>query len=380
MTDELVVTNARIVAPTTVIDGTLVVRDGLIAEIAPGRSRLPGALDLAGDWLLPGLVELHTDNLERQFEPRPKVRWPAGAAMLQHDAQVAAAGITTVCDAVCVGFYGGKSERLDYLALSLEVLRRARAADVLKAEHHLHLRLELADPHVIELFEPLRREPGLALVSFMDHTPGQRQWHDIDKYRAFHMGREVETEAELQDLIARRVAEQAAFAGKHKAAALRLLEGIEVVLASHDDTTADHVAEAEAIGVTIAEFPTTLVAARAAREAGMGIVMGAPNLVIGGSHSGNVAAMELARAGLLDVMSSDYVPASLAQAIVLLRDQAGLSMPDAVAPVSANPARLLGMDDRGRLEAGLRADLVRLNEQAGTPAVRAVWRRGLRVA
>ena len=380
MTSELILTNARIVGPDEVVDGTFVVRDGLIAEIAPGRSRVPQAQDLEGDWLLPGFVELHTDNLERQFEPRPGVRWPAGAAMLQHDAQVAAAGITTVCDAVCVGFYGGKSERLDYLGLSLEVLRRACDAGVLKAEHHLHLRLELADPHVIELFEPLRHEPGLALVSFMDHTPGQRQWHDIDKFRAFHMGREVKTEAELQDLIARRIDEQAVFAKKHKDDALRLLDGVEVVLASHDDTTPEHVAEARAMGVTISEFPTTLGAAHAARDAGMGIVMGAPNLVIGGSHSGNVAATDLAAARLLDVLSSDYVPASLGQAIALLRDRVGLAMPEAIAPVTANPARLLGLHDRGKLVVGLRADLVRLSEGAGTTAIRSVWREGERVA
>ena len=119
-------------------------------------------VDLGGDWLLPGLVELHTDNLERAFSPRLGVRWPADAAMLTHDAQVAAAGITTVGDAVCVGYYGGKSERLDYLSLSIEVLHRAQAARALKADHFLHLRLEIADPHMLELFEPLMARALLA--------------------------------------------------------------------------------------------------------------------------------------------------------------------------------------------------------------------------
>jgi alpha-D-ribose 1-methylphosphonate 5-triphosphate diphosphatase len=379
MTDELVLTHARIATEDSVVEGSLAIRDGRIAALDHGSSGVPGAVDLGGDWLLPGLVELHTDNLERLFAPRPGVRWPADAAMLTHDAQVAAAGITTVCDAVCVGFYGGKSERLDYLNLSIDVLRRARRAGALKAEHFLHLRLELTDPHMLELFEPLKDEPSLRLVSFMDHTPGQRQWRDIDKLRTFHLGREVKTEAEFQAMIARRVGEQRVFVDRHRAEVLRLLEGHEVVRASHDDTTPEHVAEARACGCAISEFPTTVEAAVAAREAGMGIVMGAPNLVIGGSHSGNVAAADLVEHGLLDAFSSDYVPASLLQSAFLLREGFGLPMQEAIAPVTRNPAALLGLADRGRIAIGLRADLIRVREIGTTPTVVEVWREGRRI-
>jgi alpha-D-ribose 1-methylphosphonate 5-triphosphate diphosphatase len=379
MTEFLVLTNARIVTEDQVIAGSLLVRDGRIEALDEGPSRVAGALDLGGDWLLPGLVELHTDNLERQFTPRPGVRWPADAAMLSHDAQVAAAGITTVCDAVCVGFYGGKSERLDYLNLSIDVLHRAQRAGALKAEHYLHLRLELTDPHMLELFEPLKDEPSLRLVSFMDHTPGQRQWRDLDKLRGFHLGREVNSEAEFQAMVARRIHEQQTYVERHRTAVLRLLEGHPAVRASHDDTTPAHVLEARACGCAIAEFPTTVEAAEAARAAGMGIVMGAPNLVIGGSHSGNVAAAELIERGLLDAFSSDYVPASLLQAAFLLREGFGLPMPEAIAPVTRNPARLLGLTDRGRIAPGARADLVRVREIDVTPTALAVWRQGCRI-
>jgi len=357
-----------------------VVRDGLIVEVAEAGSSAAGAIDLEGDWLLPGFVELHTDNLERQLSPRPGVRWPADAAMLQHDAQVAASGITTVCDAVCVGLYGGKRERLDFLKLSLDVLRRAREAGALKAEHLLHLRLEVTDPGCVELFEPLVAEPGLVLVSFMDHTPGQRQWHDIDKYRTFHMGRSVRNEVEFQAMIARRVAEQHEHAALNLARVTRLLDGHPAVRASHDDTTAEHVAEGVALGVEIAEFPTTLVAAEAARAAGMGIVMGAPNLVLGGSHSGNVAAGELATAGLLDALSSDYVPASLVQAVFKLHEEHAIALPDAVATITSRPAAMLGLGDRGAIEPGRRADLVRVRPVGTTPSIVSVWRAGERVA
>ena len=380
MTDEAVFANARIVTGDSVVMGALVTRGGRIAAVDPGATQAAGAVDLEGDWLLPGLVELHTDNLERLFSPRPGVRWPADAAMLTHDAQVAAAGITTVCDAVCVGFHGGKSERLDYLNLSIDVLRRARAAGALKAEHLLHLRLEIADPNMLELFEPLMAEPSLRLVSLMDHTPSQRQWRDVDQFRNFTLGRDVQSEADFQALLARRLREQQDHAQRHRQEVLRLLDGHAAVRASHDDTTPEHVAEAVACGCTIAEFPTSIIAAEAARAAGMAIVMGAPNLIIGGSHSGNVAAAELAARGLLDVFSSDYVPASLLHSAFLLREGFSLSMPEAMAPITSNPAALLGLADRGRIAVGLRADLVQVREIGATPTVVAVWRQGRRIA
>ena len=377
---ELLLTNGHLVTTDAVVSGTLLARDGTILEVSHGRSHATGAVDLGGDFLLPGFVELHTDNLERQFSPRPGVRWPAEAAMLQHDAQVASSGITTVCDAVCVGFYGGKRERLDFLKLSLDALHAARAARALKSDHRLHLRLEISDPGCVELFEPLMAEEGLALVSFMDHTPGQRQWHDIDRYRTFHMGRSVTTEAEFQAMVDRRRAEQREHASVNLARVIALLEGHPAVRASHDDTTVEHVAEAQAIGVTVSEFPTTLEAARAAREHGMQTVMGAPNLVLGGSHSGNVSAADLARAGLLDALSSDYVPASLIQGVFRLHQEQGIELPQAVATITSNPATMLGLEDRGRLTPGRRADLVQVRLVDETPAVVAVWRAGERIA
>jgi alpha-D-ribose 1-methylphosphonate 5-triphosphate diphosphatase len=377
MTDELVLTNARIVTPEEVVDGTMVVRGGRIAELAPGRSTAVEVVDLGGDWLLPGLVELHTDNLERAFSPRLGVRWPADAAMLTHDAQIAAAGITTVGDAVCVGYYGGKSERLDYLSLSIEVLHRAQAARALKADHFLHLRLEIADPHMLELFEPLMAEPSLRLISFMDHTPGQRQYRNVDRFRAIHVGR---SDVEIEALIERRMDQQREHAQSQRDAVLGLIADHPAVRASHDDTTPEHVAEAVACGCRIAEFPTTVEAARAARASGMSIVMGAPNLVLGASHSGNVSAAELVEHGLLDLFSSDYVPASLLHAAFLLHEGFGIALPEALAPVTRAPAALLGLDDRGQLASGMRADLVQVREVGPTPTVVAVWREGRRIA
>jgi alpha-D-ribose 1-methylphosphonate 5-triphosphate diphosphatase len=374
------IANARIVTAYAVVRGGLTVDRGVIQEVLPAGRAGSAAIDFDGDYLLPGLVELHTDNLERQFQPRPKVRWPAQAAMLAHDRQIAAAGITTVCDGVCVGIYGGKRERIEFLQTSLEALHEAQHNRSLTAEHFLHLRCEVSDPHVVEMFEPLLEEPTLKLVSLMDHTPGQRQWHDIDKYRTFHRGRTEASEEEFMALIERRIEEQKVYAKQHRRKLLALMRGRPITLASHDDTTALHVEEAAADGITISEFPTTHVAAKAAREQGLGVVMGAPNLVLGGSHSGNVSAQHLAEEGLLDALSSDYVPVSLLHGAFRLHRMLDMTLPQAIAPVSRNPAAMIGLDDRGVIAPGLRADLVRARLIGETPSVIAVWREGERVA
>jgi alpha-D-ribose 1-methylphosphonate 5-triphosphate diphosphatase len=380
MSASLHITNARIVTTDALVQGGLVVDRGVIQELLPVGRTAPGAIDFDGDYLLPGLVELHTDNLERQFQPRPRVRWPAQAAMLAHDRQIAAAGITTVCDGVCVGIYGGKRERIEFLQTSLEALHEAQDNGSLTTEHFLHLRCEVSDPHVVEMFEPLLEEPHLKLVSLMDHTPGQRQWHDIDKYRTFHRGRTEASEEEFQALIERRIEEQKIYADQHRQKLLALVRGRPITLASHDDTTVAHVEEAAADGITISEFPTTHAAAEAARAQGLGVVMGAPNLVLGGSHSGNVSAQQLAKQGLLDALSSDYVPVSLLHGAFRLHQELDMPLPQAIAPVSRNPAAMIGLDDRGAIAPGLRADLVRARLIGDTPSVIAVWREGQRVA
>ncbi|MQX37759.1 alpha-D-ribose 1-methylphosphonate 5-triphosphate diphosphatase [Roseospira navarrensis] len=378
---DLILTNARVVTRDDVLTGgTVVVRDGLIADIDDRPSGAPGALDLAGDYLLPGLVEMHTDHLERHLMPRPKVIWPSPvAAVVAHDAQIAAAGITTVFDAIACGQYSDGSLRRQMLTDEIAAVKHARAEGLLRADHWLHLRCEVADPCVVEIFEPYRADPLVRLVSLMDHTPGQRQWSDISKLRQFDSDQGW-TEAEFEARVRERLADQARFAHRHRLQVLELVrERSDLILATHDDTTEAHVDEALSEGATISEFPTTFNAATKAHGAGMKTIMGAPNVVRGGSHSGNVSAIELARARVLDGLSSDYVPASLLQAAFALTDLTDLSLPASVALVSANVADMVGLPDRGRLAPGLKADMVRVHLADGIPMARHVWRDGVRV-
>ena len=380
MSNETVFRNARIVGARDTTDGCLLVRGTEIRGVNAGGSALPQAIDMEGDYLMPGLVELHTDNFERHLMPRPKVRWPDLPALLAHDAEIAAAGITTVYDALGVGDTDEDALRGQSMGSILEVIEKAARDGLLRAEHRLHARCELPAPNARRLFEPFEDHPLLGMLSLMDHTPGQRQWTNIDQARIYYTGKKGWSEEKFQASITRGQEMQALHADPHREYFLGVARRRRLALASHDDTTPEHVAEAKAQGIAISEFPTRREAALAAREHGLAIVMGAPNVVRGGSHSGNIAAIQLAADDLLDALSSDYVPASLLPAAFMLTRDAGWSLPKAVATVSANPARAAGLDDRGEIAPGKRADLIRVRVVNGQPVVRSVWRAGERVS
>jgi alpha-D-ribose 1-methylphosphonate 5-triphosphate diphosphatase len=378
---EMILTNARVVMIDRILaNASVLVRDGRIAAVDDHPSAVPGALDLEGDYLIPGLIEMHTDHMEKHFMPRPGVLWPSPlAAVIAHDAQIAAAGITTVFDAIACGQYSDGSMRRQMLADQIATVKHAQTEGILRADHRLHLRCEVSDPCVVEIFEPYHADALVRLVSLMDHTPGQRQWTDISKLRQFDSDQGW-SEEEFQARIRERLTDQARYADKHRRHILEMVaERPDIVLATHDDTTEAHIDEALAEGATISEFPTTHAAAAKAHAAGMKTIMGAPNVVRGGSHSGNVSALDLAHAGVLDGLSSDYVPASLLQAAFHLADTIETTLPESIALVSANVADMVGLPDRGRIAPGQTADLVRVTRVDGVPLPRAVWRGGRRV-
>lgn len=376
---ETVFANARVVLRGETIHGSVHCIDGRIASIAAGPSSVLGAIDWGGDVLIPGLVEVHTDNLERHVMPRPKVIFPMQGAVQAHDAEIAAAGITTVLDALGIGDPYGEGFRTRDQSELLDVLDRLEAAGSLRADHHIHVRCELPAPNTRELFEPYRGHRRLRLISLMDHTPGQRQWTDLEHARVFYTGKKGWTDARFDDEVRIAPERQARYAAPHRAWFAEFARSHGIALATHDDTTTAHVDEAGTLGATMSEFPTTLEAARQAKSRGLSTVAGAPNVVRGGSHSGNVAALALAQAGVLDALSSDYVPGSLLQAAWILRRDAGFSLSEAVAVVSARPALGCGLTDRGAIEPGLRADLVRVREVGGAPVASEVYVLGRRV-
>jgi alpha-D-ribose 1-methylphosphonate 5-triphosphate diphosphatase len=377
---ETIFTNATLVLERETLAGTLVVRDGRIAEIETGRSAIPGAVDCDGDMLLPGLVELHTDHLERHVMPRPGVFWPAASAVLAHDAQIASAGITTVFDALSLGDIQDATGRTQNLTAMIEAVTAARADNLLRADHWLHFRCEVSDPGLQDMLDPHLGHPLLRLASVMDHTPGQRQFVSREAAERYYRGKYGMDAEAYRQFCEWREAHQAVHSQPNRTHVVQACQARGVPLASHDDATRAHVDEAFADGIVVAEFPTTEESAAAAHEMGLQVLGGAPNIVRGGSHSGNVAVRQLAQKGWLDILSSDYVPCSLLQgAIALTRGDGAIALPAAIRLVSANPADAVGMTDRGRLATGLRADVVRMKLSGDTPVVRAVWREGARV-
>lgn len=378
---EHVFKNCRIVLADCVVEGSLLVRDGIIAEINSGPCDVAGATDLEGDLLMPGLVELHTDNLERHLLPRPKAHWPAIAAVVAHDSQIASSGITTVYDAMAIGDVQSGSMRKKRLEDMTAALREAKEHGVLKAEHILHLRCEVSDPAMQDMLEPLLKSPDLGLLSVMDHTPGQRQFVSEQTYRNYYQAKFNLNDSEMSAFITARREDQKIHSKKNRDFVVEQARQRNLHLASHDDATLDHVQEAVEDGMTIAEFPTTVDAAKASHEAGLAVMMGGPNLVRGGSHSGNVSARDLAERGVLDVISSDYAPASLLHGAMLLADEVeGYDIPRAVATVTKNPAKAAGLTDRGEIAPGKKADLLRIWGSALHPIITGVWRDGERVA
>ncbi len=377
-------TNARVVTPDDVFLGSVVVEDGLVAAVEPRpqavRSAAGSTVDVGGDYLVPGVVELHTDVLERHAIPRPGVHWPEVPAVLAYDSQLVGAGITTVLDSLAIGYLVDTGQRPRDPRPLVDAIRTARAAGLLRADHYLHMRCEVSTELVVQDFTPFADEPMVRLVSLMDHAPGQRQFVDVAKYREYNQGRYGLTDAQLDALVERRLEERARYADEHRAAITALCRKYGLPVASHDDATVAHVDEAMQAGAAIAEFPTTLEAAQAAHEYGLAVLAGAPNLVRGQSHSGNVPAAELAARGWLDVLSSDYVPASVLHGAFLLHLRHGMSLPRAIATVSATPARRVGLDDRGAVVAGKRADLVRVRVAGDVVVVRGVWCGGERAA
>jgi alpha-D-ribose 1-methylphosphonate 5-triphosphate diphosphatase len=377
--DAFVLTNAKIVLADRVIEGWVAVVDGKIAEIGEGGGPERG-FDMNGDYVVAGLVELHTDHLEAHLQPRPKVRWDMMSAILAYDAQIAASGVTTVFDSLRIGAASASDSLSKYAEDIATTMDEASKLDLLRCEHLTHLRCEIATPDVVDDAEAFLARRKVNLISLMDHTPGQRQFRDLDKMRNYYARHGFVDDASFDAFVVERLAMHAEFAVKNRRALVAIAHEAGVALASHDDATPEQVAEAIADRVSIAEFPTTLEAAEASHDSGVKVLMGAPNIVRGGSHSGNVAAQDLAEAGRLDILSSDYVPASLLLAAFALPGLApGIDLAHALRLVTKNPAEATGLRDRGEIASGKRADLVRIRYASAHPVVRCVWRAGQRV-
>lgn len=376
---ETVFRNATIVLDDEIVTGSVRAVDGVITDITSGSSHVGD--DFSGDYLIPGLIELHTDQLENHYRPRPGVFWNTLGALQAHDVQIAGSGITTVFDAVRIGEDPEMPGMATHVQLMVDAIATGVADGRLRADHLIHLRCELPTSDVADDFERFCTLPLVKLASLMDHSPGQRQYRMLDGYIHYYKTKLSLTDAQMEKFIADRQAEGAMYSARNRAAILKRGHEVGLAFASHDDATIEQVSESLNDGVDIAEFPTTLEAAEASHNAGLAVLMGAPNVVRGGSHSGNVAATDLARRGYLDVLSSDYVPGALLLAAFRLPSLAeNVTLPAAIRMVTGTPAKAAHLDDRGEIAIGKRADVVRVKLHGDMPVVKGVWRQGHRVS
>lgn len=380
---DLTITNATAVLPGELLaDATVVIRDGLIAAVHDGPPE-PGetavVVDAAGAFVMPGLVDTHSDGLEKELQPRPGVQLPTEFGLRSFEGRVRAAGVTTM-------FHGVAYEDTPSGTRSVAGARRAVAAIRARAaesgaliDHRILYRLDVRSPHGFDaLVDDLDGLFGggdgeAPLVSYEDHTPGRGQYTQRVWYERYIAGIRGLDEAAAKRVIDELIAERDAkldnvdrvmpwLAGHALAGRIRLM--------AHDPALDSEVADAVSVGAAIAEFPTTVPAAAAARKAGLRTVCGGPNALRGESHSGNVSARELIGLGLCDGLSSDYMPSTLLGSVATLVALGECDLPTAAALVTSGPADTVGLGDRGRLAPGLRGDLAVFTLDGPLPTVR----------
>lgn len=348
----------QIVLPNRVIEnGALCIQHGHITEIA--ETPVPGHIKAPGHTLYPGFIDMHGDMIELELEPRPKVDFPMEVAVAHLDARLAASGVTTAYAGVSFSRNAKDGERRSFEHTSKIIRALKDSLSGLRVDHRIHARFDMTYTDAIAALEGLLDAGAVDLVSVMDHTPGQGQYRNLEKFVAYRAhGQGISEEQARADIQARIDA---------AIPAEQLLENLKVVsnlcgahciaMASHDDDTVEKTNLMADMGAVISEFPVTMDAARTAAERGLMIAMGAPNAMRGQSYSGNLSARAAHAAGLLHILAADYHPATILPAVKALAEQDPDGLPGAVRLASANPAKALGLTDRGEISIGKRADL-----------------------
>lgn len=372
----------QIVLPDRMIErGALRIEGPTIVEIidgpAPAEARVRSVRG-QGLTAIPGIIDMHGDMIETEVQPRPGVSFPIDLAVLELDKRMAASGITTAYAGISFWeiVQRGKERSIEHARQMVAGIQALR--DSLLIDLYIHARYEVTMPSVVPALIELLEGRQIHLLSLMDHTPGQGQYRNLEQYVDFiakyRNANPADVAAETQERLRRAQSGPPVWEPVAEIVTLALALGVPV--ASHDDDTTDKVDLMTDLGVTISEFPVTLEAAETARRRGMAVAMGAPNVLRGLSHAGNLSAIAAIQAGAVDILAADYSPAALLQAVFVLAEQGSLPLHEAVKLIAQGPAAALGLHDRGRIEVGLSADIA-LVERAGRPRVRGTIRRGL---
>jgi len=365
----------RIVTPDGVLEGgTVVIEGGKIAEVS-GRCDIlgPGDVYAGGCWILPGMIDPHSDAIEHEMQPRPNSRFPLEWSFLELERKLAAQGITTIYHSFSMvdGDTPNASRRNASVAEYVHKVRELSRTNRL-IRHKVHLRFEITNTGGVPLVEQFIRNGTIDLLSFMDHTPGQGQYRDQELHKRYVMQRQNLNEQE----VLRRF-EESRRRPKVPPDTLQRLADLArehgIPLASHDDDSCEKLEIVSGWRAAISEFPVDMETAACAKRRGMAVVMGAPNVMLGRSHSNNLSAREAIRAGVVDILCSDYYPPAMLQSVFLLHRE-GLPLHLAVRMVTKNTASVLGLSGEfGSIEPGKAADLIMVGMHGDRPVVERVW-------
>ncbi len=362
--------NATLVLPDRLVEnGWLLIENQRIAGLGEGNSaalQVDRKIDGQGQFLMPGLIDLHSDAIERQVEPRPEVIFDTHIALGEIDRRLASAGITTEFHAISLddNEFGTRSVNFIHdLAHNIKV-----ETDNL-VRHEIHARLELTSQNGFETIKELIKTREVRLISLMDHTPGQGQYKSEEGFRQYIKRTVHMSDEKIDEWILMKKA-QKALVPERIETVTRLAREAGLAIATHDDDTAEKIAGWPKLGVTMAEFPTTMEAATAAHKLGLVVCMGAPNVLRGKSSGGNISALETIQAGVCDALCADYYPAAMLGATFKLVAHHILSLSQAVQLVTLNPAKAVGLDgDFGSLEVGKVADIILVKATSRNPRV-----------
>jgi len=371
--------NATMILPNSLVEGGwLLIEDGRILDLGE-EATCPHVADYVVNanmqFLLPGLIDLHCDAIEKLVEPRPDIHFDIQVALEQADWRLAGSGITTEFHAVSLddNEFGVRSETFTHdLHHALTTTREETLI-----RHKIHARLELTSRRGSEAVTQLIEQKACDMVSLMDHSPGQGQYRTEQTFREYVKRSTSRTAVEIDALLEMKRS-QAVEIPSRVEHVTQLARSAGLAIATHDDDTAAKVQQWPKLGVTISEFPTTLEAARTAHDLDLAVCMGAPNVIRGKSSGGNLSAHEGIRAGVVDVLCSDYYPAAMLHAVFMLGTREVLTLPHAMRLVTLNPAQAVGLSaDYGSLEVGKIADviLVRLSWR-GIPVVQRLFVQG----
>lgn len=381
-THRWMVRNVNVVTPVEVVrDGYVTIRDGIIEHVGTtpvGEEATLPSVDGQGSWLLPGFIDLHNDAIEKEIEPRPNAFIPVEIAFFALEHRLVSHGVTSIYHSLSFASNEFGVRSLDRVETIVRELHSLGAAG--RIRHLVHGRYEITDERACDVLAPLIDDGFIDLLSLMDHTPGQGQFRQLEDYANFMSATYQRDRTEIAKFVEQKqaVREVAALAYIERLTCKAKARGIRI--ASHDDDTARKVQMMQERGITLSEFPVTLEAARAATESGMGVIVGAPNVVRGGSTSNNLKASDAILNGAAQILCSDYMPSSILHAVFTLHFRHGMPMYEAVNMASLNPARALGLESTsGSISPGKLADfsLVRLHQK--TPIVERVFVGGTQV-